>query len=413
MVTPAGTNTFRGSVFEFNRDSKYAANSFFNNAATPKVPKSELSRHQFGGRLGGPILKNKLFFFANYEGFRQTTQTSQNLTIPANADFLNGVFRYVDLTGAVQSVNVMQLTGLPVDPKLRTQFLSLLPAASNVNNFNVGNSSASRLLNTAGYRFNQSDLNNRDQYTFRLDYTMSEKNRFEGVYSYFKETDDRTDLDFISPDRPLVYTSSDPKRYAIAWRWIGSANFQNEVRYGANLAPVQFESDWDYASAGVLYNTNLALTNPVGGNGTAAGFMPQGRYTNTYQFSENANLMWGNHQFQAGGSWQRNRVNPYNYAGQYPTTTFGFSSAAPANVQLTSAMFPGGIGATDLNNANADGRHARRRGDVRGADLPGGERHLGLRAWHPGEREATRSTTSRPTCRTTGAGSPISRCAPA
>jgi len=352
MVTPSGTNTFRGSVFEFNRDNRFAANSFFNNAS--RVPKSELSRHQFGGRLGGPIKRNRLFFFATYEGFRQETQTSQNLIVPANADLLNGVFRYVDLSGQVRSVNVMQLSGLPIDPKLRTDFLSKIPTTT-PNNFDVGNSTAARTLNTAGYRYNQTDLNNRDQFTVRLDYTMTDRNRFEGVYSYFKETDDRTDLDAVTTDRPLVYTSSDPKRYALAWRWIGSANFQNEVRYGANLAPVQFESDWDYAS-GVIYNTALSLANPLGGystGGATAAFQPQGRYTNTYQFSENANLMWGNHQFQAGGSWQRNRVNPYNYAGQYPTVTFGFSSTAPASVQLTSAMFPGGISATDLSNANA------------------------------------------------------------
>ena len=55
MVTPSGTNRFAGSVFEFNRDSKFAANSFFNNAATRSTPKPELSRHQFGGRVGGPI----------------------------------------------------------------------------------------------------------------------------------------------------------------------------------------------------------------------------------------------------------------------------------------------------------------------------------------------------------------------
>ena len=52
MVTPSGSNRFTGSAFEFNRDAKYAANSFFNNAATPSVPKPELSRHQFGGRCG-------------------------------------------------------------------------------------------------------------------------------------------------------------------------------------------------------------------------------------------------------------------------------------------------------------------------------------------------------------------------
>lgn len=351
MVTPSGTNTFRGSVFEFNRDNRFAANSFFNNAS--RVKKPELSRNQFGGRLGGPILRNRLFFFANYEGWRQKSQTSQNLTIPANADFYNGVFRYVALDGSVRSVDLLQLSpGLSLDPKLQADVLSKIPGPSNVNNYDVGNSTAARVLNTAGYRFNQTDLNNRDQFTFRADYEANERHRFEGVASYFKETDDRTDLDFVSPDRPLVYTNSDPKRFALAWRWLPASKFQNELRGGANLAPVQFESDWDY-SAGVLYNTALSIINPVGGNGTNVGFQPQGRYTNTYQVSDNGSLVFGNHEIQVGGSWQRIHVNPYNYANRYPTVSFGFSAAAPAGVALTSAQFPGGISAAELANANA------------------------------------------------------------
>jgi hypothetical protein len=351
MVTPSGTNKFTGSAFEFNRDSRYAANSFFNNSAKPPVAKPELSRHQFGGRVGGPIQKNKLFFFANYEAMRQTTQTSQNLIIPANQDFYSGVFRYVGTDNVVRSANLMELTGLTIDPKLRADFISLLPAPTNVNNFLVGNSTSDRLLNTAGYRFNQTDLNNRDQYTFRGDYTATDAHRFEGVFSYFKETDDRTDLDFISPDRPLVFTSSTPKRFAVGWRWAVSPNVQNELRGGANLAPVSFNTNWDY-SRGVLYNTVLGITNPVGDNGTAAGFQAQGRFTNTYQMNENASLLMGTHQVQIGGSWQRYRINPYNYAGQYPVVSFGFSTAAPANVQLTTSQLPG-INATDLANANA------------------------------------------------------------
>ena len=354
MITPSGTNRFTGSVFEFNRDAKFSANSFFNNAS--RVAKPELSRHQFGGRIGGPLQRNKVFFFGYYEGFRQTTQTSQNLVIPANADFLDGAFRYTDSGGTLRTVNVLQLAGLTADPRLRSEFLSRIPAAANVNNFDVGNSSADRVLNTAGYRFNQTDLNNRDQYGFRVDYALSDRNRFEGVYSYFKETDDRTDLDFISPDRPLVYTSSEPKRLALAWRWLGSSRFQNELRGGANLAPVQFESDWDYGS-GILYTTALNIINPIGGWVNAGvmqtGFQPQGRYTDTYQLNDNASLMIGSHQLQMGGSWQRNRVNPYNFAGRFPVVTFGFSSAAPANVQLGSAQFPGGISAAELANANA------------------------------------------------------------
>jgi hypothetical protein len=349
MVTPSGTNTLRGSVFEFNRDSKFAANTFFNNASG--VDKPELKRNQYGGRVGGALVRDKLFFFAHYEGFRQKTQTSQNLTIPASADFLNGVFRYVGLDGVVRAVNVLQLAGLTVDPKLRSDFLSKLPDASKVNNFDVGNSTAARLLNTAGYRFNQTDLNDRDTMTVRVDYSKSQNHQFEGVFSRFRETDDRTDLDRISPDRPLVFTDSTTKRFAGAWRSTFGQSFQNEVRGGGNLAPVSFDTNWDY-SGGVLFNTILNLTNPIGGNGANAGFQSQGRNTNTYQLGDNATWLKGRHQLQMGGNWQRIRVNPYNYAGQYPVVTLGFSAAAPAAVQLSSAVFPGGISATDLNNAN-------------------------------------------------------------
>ena len=201
-----------------------------------------------------------MFFFGYYEGFRQTTQASQNLTIPANADF-NGVFRYAGSTdGVVRSVNVMELSGQVVDPTLRQNFFALIPGAANVNNFDVGDSSTSRNLNTAGYRFNQTDKNDRNQWGFKIDYAMSDRNRFEGGYHYFKEIDDRTDLDAISPDRPLVYTNSDPKRFSLAWRYLASANFQNELRGGANLAPVQFASDWVYT--GNQYTTALGIINP-------------------------------------------------------------------------------------------------------------------------------------------------------
>jgi hypothetical protein len=348
MITPSGTNRFTGSVFEFNRDSRFAANSFFNNASN--VAKPELSRHQFGGRFGGPIQRDKLFFFGYYEGFRQETATSQNLTIPANDDLLDGVFRYNASDGQLRSVNVMQLTGLPLDQKLRTEFLSKIPRAANVNNRDI----TTLTPNTGGYRFNQRDLNDRDQYGFKIDYALSDRQKFEGTFSYFKEVDDRTDLDFISPDRPLIFTSSDPKRFSLGWRWTGASSFQNELRGGANLAPVQFESDWQFPDT--LYTTALGIINPISGssfntNGTA--FQPQGRYTNTYQVGDTANLMLGDHQLTMGGSWQRNHVNPYNFANRFPQVTFGFSAAAPTSVQLQSSQFPGGINATDLASAQA------------------------------------------------------------
>jgi hypothetical protein len=356
MVTPSGSNAFHGSVFEFNRTSKFSANSFFNNASGVEKPK--LSRNQTGGRLGGPVLKNKLFFFGYYEAYRQSQQASQNLDIPTSTAFLDGLFRYVALDdGSVRSVNVMQLSGLPIDQKLRADFLSKLPGPQNINNYDIGNSSADRVLNTAGYRFNQTVLTNRDQYAFRGDYDLNANHKVEAIYSHIKETGDRDDLDSISTNRPLVFTNATTNRQVGAWRWLASPRFQNEVRGGFNLSRVAFDSNWDYRS-GVLYNTVLGIANPIGGNnstttgGSTAGFQPQGRYTNTYQGNDNALLLLGSHDLQFGGSWQRIHVNPYNYAGRFPVATFGLGGA-PAGVGLTSARFPGGIAPADLTNANA------------------------------------------------------------
>ncbi len=344
MITPSGTNAFRGTAFEANRNSDLSANSFFNNKSG--VAKPFLNRNQFGGTAGGPIKKNKLFFFGYYEGFRQVSMTAQNNTIPVRDDWGQGVFRYAALDGTVRSINVLQQVGVPLDATIQSIALANMPKASSVNNYDTGDSRSDRILNTAGFRFNQKDLNNRDQYGFRIDYELSAKHRFEAIFSYFKETDDRTDLDLVTLPRPLVYTNSDPKRYVFAWRWLPTSRFQNEVRGGANIAPVQFASDLDYSGLILNYSSGLTQREPT--------FQPQGRYTNTYQFSDSGSFMFGSHEFQFGGSLQAIRVNPYNYAGRFPTVTTGFSpGVAPSNLQLTSAMFPGGVSAADLSSANA------------------------------------------------------------
>ena len=344
MVTPSGTNSYRGSVFEANRNSELSANSFFNNKSG--VEKPFLNRNQFGGRLGGPILKNKLFFFGYYEGFRQASMTAQNNTIPANADWATGVFRYAALDGTLRSINVLQQVGLKTDATIQSTILSKFPAPSSVNNYDTGDSRSDRVLNTAGYRFNQKDYNDRDYFGFRFDYELSQNSRFEVIFSRIKETDDRTDLDLITLPRPLIYTQSTAKRFVAAWRWLASSKFSNEVRAGFNLAPVSFDSAVDYS--GTFFNMPQGLT------AREVTFLPQGRYTDTYQFSDSGSFMSGRHEFQFGGSLQAIRINPYNYAGQYPTVSTGFSAGvAPANLQLVGSMFPGGISAADLSTANA------------------------------------------------------------
>jgi hypothetical protein len=351
MVTPSGSNVFHGSGFWQNRDNDLAANSFFNNRSG--VPKSMLELNQIGGRVGGPIWKNKAFFFGHTEAYRQTRAGAQNVTIAANPDTFQGVWRYVrGDNGSIGQINIVEAVGGRLDSKLQADLFSKIPVASNVNNYDRGDSKAGQVLNTAGYRWDQKRLTERNYYLGRGDVELSPKHRVEAIFSYFEETDDRPDLDFISGpgERPKAFTSSPVKRSVAAWRWLPSAKLQNELRFGANIAPVRFEVYEDALPsirfAGQTATLPLTLQDPE------INFFPQGRNTNTYQFTDNANLAWGSHALQIGASWQRIHVNPYNYEGTVPTIGWGFSSAAPSSAQLTSAMFPGGISAADLNNAN-------------------------------------------------------------
>jgi hypothetical protein len=80
LVTKSGTNEWHGSLYEYHRNTVTSANDFFNNAAGVERP--QLLRNIFGGSIGGPIKKNRAFFFFNYEGFREATGTSVVREVP-------------------------------------------------------------------------------------------------------------------------------------------------------------------------------------------------------------------------------------------------------------------------------------------------------------------------------------------
>jgi len=341
MITPSGTNRFTGDLFGFNNSTSRASNSFFNKR--DGLPKAESKRNQFGGNLGGPIVRNRLFFFSYYEGSRVKAQAAQNNTIPAYDDFLQGVFRYVGTADRqIHAVNLLQASGLRLDPVVARDIVARVPAASNRNNFDVGNSTADRILNTAGYRFLQNERNRRDQAGTRIDFEANARHHFEAVYAWFHEVDDRSDIDAVHL-RPVVFTDANVHRFVGAWRW-SATRITNEVRGGGNLAPLRFETNETFGNA--LFGVPF-IDNPV------SSFEPQGRHTNTFQYLDSGSWQRGAHELQFGGSLQQVRVDSYDFGGRLPGVAFGFSPAAPAAVQLTAAQLPGGVSAADLANANA------------------------------------------------------------
>lgn len=334
--TPSGTNTYHGSLYWYNRNNKFAANNWFNNRDGIALP--FLNQNQFGGSLGGRIIKDKLFFYANAEGLRLRQQSSVNRTI-LTEDAKRGIFTY-QVGTEVRKVNVLSATGNAADPAMAS-LIAMLPSGSAINNYRVGDSSEALARNTGGYAFVRRSNRNRENVTGKVDYYLTDRSSFSGSYIWNRDIVDRPTVTTTGYTLEPALTNNDSRNLvSAAWRWTPSATLTNELRGGFNLAPAKFINS---LAPPAFFPTGLLFSNP---NETT---LNQGRKVNTYNFLDTANWVKGKHQLSFGAQLQYIRIQSYNDANTVPT----YALAINANYTgLTAATLPG-ASANDINNANA------------------------------------------------------------
>lgn len=335
FVTPSGTNRFKGNLYWFNRNNIAAANGYFNNRDGVRRP--FLNQNQLGGSLGGPIIKDKLFFYGNYEAFRLRQQSSANRTILTD-EARQGIFTYRTTGGEVRKVNLLTLSGRTADPFM-AQLISKLPAGSQINNFRVGDSSETLLRNTGGYSYNIRNNRTRDNVTGKVDYYINEKHSVAGTILWNRDIVDRPDLTNNFDTTPPVANDGATKLFSAAWRWNPTPTITNELRGGFNLTPALFLT---YNDRPEFFTTGLIFSNPQNT------FLDQGRYTDTFNLSNTMNWVKDKHNFQMGYQGQYMRTNPFNDAGIIPSYGLGISAN---QVGLQASQLPG-ISAADLTIAN-------------------------------------------------------------
>jgi len=330
LITPSGSNRLRGETYWYNRNSAFGANDWFNNKSGVKKP--FLNLNQAGGSLSGPIIKDKLLFYGNYELYRSNNASPANFTV-LTPEARSGVFSY-RVNGAVQKVNLLSARGQQIDPAIQTM-LNMLPAQPN--NVTRGDG-----LNSGGYSFNTRYNRVRDNVLGKVDYNHSVKHVFSGTYSWNREVVDRPDLGHFFTAAPPVYGDNHAHLAAAGWRWNPGSTFTNELRGGFNLAPVDFKVRPDYPSY-LLDNTTLRWDTPVND------FMAQGRTTNTYNLSDSAAWFRGKHGVSFGIQAQQVRIATYDDAATLPTYGLGFAASNKAGLSQTDLP---GVSASDLASAN-------------------------------------------------------------
>ncbi len=316
LVTKSGSNQFHGNLFYFHRNSALAANEWGNNLN--KLAKPALRQHQYGGDVGGPIFKDKTFFFFNYQGQKQVFPVSLTRTVYTNSA-KQGVFRYVvggrntaaGQTGAsvdaqgnpllpacggtvttncIASYNIVanDPRKLGVDPWIQQNVLSLLPAP---NLFTGGDG-----LNTANYVWNIGRLDPQNDYVFRIDHNFNESHKIFGRYSWGNQNTINDTTNGGAPAfpglPPKVNTTRDPRNLAVSYRWAISPNLLNEVTGGYNHFTFNFinPSAADQAFSVVTVNPTDPLDFAVGNL----------RTINTYQIVDNLSWTRGAHLVKGG-----------------------------------------------------------------------------------------------------------------
>ena len=228
VLTKSGTNNLHGSLFEYWRDSSLNANNWDSTLATPP-----LRRNQFGGTLGGAVIKNKTFFFVSYQGLRQLSSFFfTGATVPTAAE------RTGDFTGVVTALPVQYTCGSPtvICPKL------LDPTAQELLNPTGASTSfptipTSNVANNGWQGIAPSPFNT-DEFLIKLDHNLTANHRLSG--SYFYTTGENT-------VPPLNSTSGQPNGniawsiQSFSWRqqnfnasdtWTARANLVNQVWIG-------------------------------------------------------------------------------------------------------------------------------------------------------------------------------------
>ncbi len=247
LVTKSGTNRFHGNLNEYHRDTDLEANDWFNN--NDGIARPPLVRNQFGGNIGGPIRRNKAFFFFDYDGQHDAKNPPVDQTVPlggvsgqsgcaGSAGYREGYVCYVNASGNTVSLSPSQVASL--DPQNigwdQTElkfFQGRYPVANDLTG-DVGD-----LVNTAGFRFNAPAPVTIQNFVQRVDVNLNDKMKIFGRGTFTRRNDVWGLIQF--PGDPQTYPRYDRSYAWVAGHtWTIRQDMLNQAEYGETYEELEF-----------------------------------------------------------------------------------------------------------------------------------------------------------------------------
>lgn len=281
-VTKSGTNTLHGSVFEFFRSDALEVPNYFDKKFDQ--PKSPFERHQYGGSLGGPIMRNRLFFFGSYEGLREDRSRTDTATVPSiNAR-----------QGRLANGRVVK-----VNPAV-VPYLNLWPVPGQ------GNTIVEDFGDTVLIAGTQ-EIPTRNNFALgKIDYTMGSENTLSGTYNF--------DKGYRSPYGILGDVGAygtESKKHVVSTKWTSvlSGTSVNELNVGYSdsrpsgdlpLSPI------DFSERGMIFRSNRTRVGEINvPELSGVGYRVDGSFyrQRAYTLKDAYSTTRGNHSLRMGGEW--------------------------------------------------------------------------------------------------------------
>ena len=295
IITKSGTNEFHGSAFEYARNSFWDARNYFDPVGTPHT---HFVNNQFGGSIGGPIIHDKTFFFAAYEGQRERVGSDFTFALPTTTE-----------------INNARTIALGINPAINTAPLDAI-----LSYFPVNNSSSNLVPGSVR------DSNNLDNFILKLDHRFSDIHSFAARYA-FGQSNQVFPLGslggFGSGSRLPGFQQISPTRVQVVSASLLSAlnaTHVNELRFGYTrfrnsftsqdaVSPISGLPDFGTGLSGL---PEIDFSGAIENLGATAFSVPRARVSQNYQILDNFTWIKGAHTMKFGGEYRRTWVSAFN-----------------------------------------------------------------------------------------------------
>jgi hypothetical protein len=340
IITKSGSNQVHGTAFEFLRNSFFDARNYFNRSPTPM---SAFRNNQFGASLGGPVIKNKTFFFGAYEGQRERVGSDSTFLVPTP-------------TQISEAQSYVLSLGMVPNPAL-TQILNFFPAPTGFNG------TAGTLAGSVR------DSNDVDSLIVKLDHNFKETEQITGRYAY-ASSQQVFPVGGLGTGEGSVFSQfavQSPTRVQVVSMSLLStlgAHQLNEVRFGYSRYRTSFASvdaNFNPSSLGINFGTG-ALGLPeidFGGVfenlGATAYSLPRGRVSQSFQLLDNFTWIVGRNTVKFGGEFRRAVVNAYNNnleRGDFVFVPFNGLIPTDEGADILAAYYTGDVSYVSAESGN-------------------------------------------------------------